>query len=101
MNSTVVVLNPPFYSATMASRRLALNLKQAVRSRAALRHLQPERRGFATPINHELTTESTTLSNGLTASLLGLSDKSGLLTSMPDSDRTLTLGTDIDRWGVD
>lgn len=67
----------------MASRRLALNLKQALRSRAALRHLQPERRGFATPINHELTTESTTLSNGLTASLQGLSDRSGLLTSMP------------------
>ena len=87
--------------ATMASRRLALNLKQAFRSRAALRHLQPERRGFATPVNHELTTESTTLSNGLTVSPQVLSGKSGLLTSTPDCDRTLTLGTDIDCWGVD
>lgn len=85
----------------MASRRLALNLNQALRSRAALRHLQPERRGFATPVNHELTTESTTLSNGLTVSLRVLSDKSGLLTSMPDCHRTLTLGTDVDCWGVD
>lgn len=85
----------------MASRRLALNLKQALRSRAALRYLQPEKRGFATPVNHELTTESTTLSNGLTASLQVPSHKSGLLTSIRDCDRTLTVGTDIDCRGVD
>ncbi|KAL9640332.1 MAG: hypothetical protein Q9164_000335 [Protoblastenia rupestris] len=50
----------------MASRRLALNVNQALRSRAALCSLQPVRRGFATPVNHGINTESTTLSNGLT-----------------------------------
>ena len=49
----------------MASRRLALNLNQALRSRAALKSIQPIR-GFATPIHERINTESTTLSNGLT-----------------------------------
>ncbi|KAL8813329.1 MAG: hypothetical protein Q9223_000166 [Gallowayella weberi] len=50
----------------MASRRLAYNFTQALRSRAALRSIQPWHRGFATPINHQVKTESTTLNNGLT-----------------------------------
>ncbi|KAL2039272.1 hypothetical protein N7G274_007940 [Stereocaulon virgatum] len=50
----------------MASRRLALNLNQALRSRAALKSISPIRRGFATPIHQGINTESTTLSNGLT-----------------------------------
>jgi hypothetical protein len=50
----------------MASRRLAFSLKQAARSRAALRAINPVKRGFATPVNYGATTESTTLSNGLT-----------------------------------
>ena len=50
----------------MASRRLALNLNQALRSRAALRAIAPTKRSFATPINKSIQTESTTLSNGLT-----------------------------------
>ena len=59
----------------MASRRLALNLNQALRSRAALRSIQPVKRGFATPVSHGINTESTTLSNGLTASAeIALSD---------------------------
>ncbi|MDI1490255.1 MAG: Mitochondrial-processing peptidase subunit beta [Ramalina farinacea] len=49
----------------MASRRLPLNLNQALRSKAALRAIQPKRR-FATPSSHGINTESTTLSNGLT-----------------------------------
>lgn len=51
---------------SMASRRLALNLNQTLRSRAALKSIQPTR-GFATPIHQGgINTESTTLSNGLT-----------------------------------
>ncbi|MCJ1485085.1 hypothetical protein MMC06_005258 [Schaereria dolodes] len=50
----------------MASRRLALNLNHALRSRTALRSIQPLKRGLATPINQSSKTESTTLSNGLT-----------------------------------
>ena len=51
----------------MASRRLALNLQQALRSKRALRSLQPNvYRGLATPVSHGAVTESTTLSNGLT-----------------------------------
>ena len=50
----------------MASRRLALSLNQALRSRTALRSIRPIRRGFATPIDHGINTESTTLSSGLT-----------------------------------
>ncbi|MCJ1272926.1 hypothetical protein MMC21_000715 [Puttea exsequens] len=51
----------------MASRRLALNVQQALRSRAALKSIQPRIRGFATPVSdYSINTESTTLSNGLT-----------------------------------
>ena len=52
----------------MASRRLALNVNQALRNRAALRSVNPVKRGLATPVNpsYQINTESTTLSNGLT-----------------------------------
>ncbi|KAI4146847.1 MAG: hypothetical protein LQ340_005787 [Diploschistes diacapsis] len=50
----------------MASRRLALNLLQASRAQKAIRSIQPWKRSLATPISHGVTTESTTLSNGLT-----------------------------------
>lgn len=50
----------------MASRRLAFNLNQALRSRAALKAVQPVRRGFASPVTLPSRTQSTTLSNGLT-----------------------------------
>ncbi|KAL8741509.1 MAG: hypothetical protein Q9190_005897 [Brigantiaea leucoxantha] len=50
----------------MASRRLALNLNHALRNRTALRSIQPLQRGFASPVANGITTESTTLSNGLT-----------------------------------
>ncbi|KAI9753849.1 MAG: hypothetical protein M4579_004977 [Chaenotheca gracillima] len=50
----------------MASRRLALNLSQSLRNRKAIASLQPLTRGLATPINHGIKTESTTLKNGFT-----------------------------------
>jgi processing peptidase subunit beta len=52
----------------MASRRLALNLQQGLRSRAGLTRsaVQPLKRTFATPTSHGSKTESTTLSNGFT-----------------------------------
>ncbi|KAI9892955.1 MAG: hypothetical protein M1814_000839 [Vezdaea aestivalis] len=51
----------------MASRRLALNLAQTLRSKQAIRAVQPFTRGLATPVNTPgLTTETTTLSNGFT-----------------------------------
>lgn len=50
----------------MASRRLALNLSQGLRGRAALS--APLRRGFATPVAAPVKTETTTLKNGLTVS---------------------------------
>ncbi|KAF2864846.1 mitochondrial-processing peptidase-like protein subunit beta [Massariosphaeria phaeospora] len=54
----------------MASRRLALNLRQAMRSRAAINAVKtgysPLTRGLATPITYGSKTESTTLSNGFT-----------------------------------
>ncbi|KAF2148461.1 mitochondrial processing peptidase beta subunit [Myriangium duriaei CBS 260.36] len=51
----------------MASRRLALNLKQATRNRLALNAVRsPITRGLATPVSHGVRTESTTLSNGFT-----------------------------------
>ncbi|PMD12762.1 mitochondrial processing peptidase beta subunit mitochondrial precursor [Hyaloscypha hepaticicola] len=51
----------------MASRRLALNLTQGLRNRAALNAVAPLKRGFATPVvKNGVKTESTTLSNGLT-----------------------------------
>lgn len=63
----------------MASQRLALSLNQALRSRAALRSVQPLKRGFATPINQGLTTDNTTLSNGLTVNLPMLSHLAKLI----------------------
>ena len=51
----------------MASRRLALNLSQGLRNRAALSAAGPVRRGFATPSNIGKT-QTTTLKNGLTVS---------------------------------
>ena len=56
---------PPVLPA-MASRRLAFNLNQALRSRAALKSIQPVKRGFASPVALPSTTQSTTLSNGFT-----------------------------------
>jgi hypothetical protein len=60
----------PFrYIAVMASRRLALNLSQSLRNRAALNSISPLKRGFASPVQSNkngVKTESTTLSNGLT-----------------------------------
>ncbi|RHZ62293.1 mitochondrial processing peptidase [Aspergillus thermomutatus] len=50
----------------MASRRLAFNFNQALRSRAALKAVQPVKRGFASPVALPATTQSTTLSNGFT-----------------------------------
>jgi len=51
----------------MASRRLALNLAQGLRSRAALNAVAPLKRGFATPVaKNGVKTETTTLTNGLT-----------------------------------
>ncbi|KAJ5574857.1 Mitochondrial-processing peptidase subunit beta [Penicillium hetheringtonii] len=50
----------------MASRRLAFNLNQALKSRAALKSIQPVKRGFASPVALPSTTQSTTLSNGFT-----------------------------------
>ena len=55
----------PLKSFIMASRRLALNLNQALRTRAALKSIQPVKRGFASPVLPS-TTQSTTLSNGFT-----------------------------------
>ncbi|KAJ5676878.1 uncharacterized protein N7477_002511 [Penicillium maclennaniae] len=49
----------------MASRRLAFNLHQALRSRAAFKSIQPVKRGFASPVLPS-TMQSTTLSNGFT-----------------------------------
>ena len=49
----------------MASRRLALNLSQGVRSRAGLSATGSLRRGFATPSSVGKT-QTTTLKNGLT-----------------------------------
>jgi mitochondrial-processing peptidase subunit beta len=55
----------------MASRRLALNLQQGIRSRAAINSVKAQRqspltRGLATPITYGAKTESTTLKNGFT-----------------------------------
>ncbi|KAI2614883.1 mitochondrial-processing peptidase subunit beta [Hypoxylon sp. NC1633] len=52
----------------MASRRIALNLAQGVRSRAANSAIRPLRRGFASPVTPPLgaKTQTTTLKSGLT-----------------------------------
>ncbi|KAL4876306.1 Metalloenzyme, LuxS/M16 peptidase-like protein [Aspergillus karnatakaensis] len=72
VRSLIILNSPPppsiptFHPLTMASRRLAFNLNQALRSRAALKSIQPVKRGFASPVALPSTTESTTLSNGFT-----------------------------------
>jgi processing peptidase subunit beta len=45
----------------MASRRLAYQFNQALRSRAALKSIQPVKRGFATPVGVPSRTQSTTV----------------------------------------
>ncbi|PVH97666.1 hypothetical protein DM02DRAFT_684591 [Periconia macrospinosa] len=55
----------------MASRRLALNVQQALRSKTAINAVKASRRspltrGLATPVSYGSKTESTTLSNGFT-----------------------------------
>jgi len=68
-SDTTPALHPPSSSpSTMASQRLALSLKQGLRTRAALRSIQPLTRSFATPVSHGAKTECTTLSNGFTVS---------------------------------
>ena len=84
----------------MASRRLAYNFNQALRSRAALRFIQPRYRGFATPINHQIKTESTTLNNGLTV-CCQLTSLRSELTGFVDRNRAFTMGSDIDRRRLD
>ena len=63
-----------FYTMSVASRRLALNLQQSLRSRAAINSVKarqsPLLRGLATPVSHGAKTESTTLGNGFTVSTL-------------------------------
>lgn len=61
----------PERASTMASRRLALNLQTALRSKAAINavknsRVSPLTRGLATPVAHGSKTESTTLANGFT-----------------------------------
>ena len=83
----------------MASRRLALNLNQAVRSRAAIKAIQPIKRGFATPIHQSINTESTTLSNGLTVhSGFFVVPKFIQLTWLTDCNRTFSMGANLNRW---
>ncbi|KAI9730392.1 MAG: hypothetical protein M1834_005902 [Cirrosporium novae-zelandiae] len=85
----------------MASRRLALNLNNALRNRAALKSVPSLRRGLATPISNGSLTESTTLSNGFTASKhvhIWLNRK---LIENPDRYSAFAMGSDLDRRCVD
>lgn len=50
----------------MASRGLAKALQQSIRTRTAIRSIQPTGRSYATPVSHGAKTQSTTLSNGFT-----------------------------------
>ncbi|KAB8446165.1 hypothetical protein FH972_025147 [Carpinus fangiana] len=61
-----ISLPPLSATPTMASRALALSLRQASRTRSALNAISPITRGFATPVSHGAKTECTTLSNGFT-----------------------------------
>lgn len=85
----------------MASRRLALNLNQALRSRAALRSVRPVRRGFATPVDPSTKTESTTLSNGLTVRALRCATPAQLTDVVTDRDRAFALGSNFHSGRVD
>ena len=84
----------------MASRRLAYQFNQALRSRAALRSIQPRHRGFASPINHQIKTESTTLNNGLTVGYQ-LGSCCTKLTGLADRNRAFPMGADIDSRRLD
>jgi len=69
----------------MASRRLALNLRHAVRTRSALNSIRsPLTRGLATPVSHGANTESTTLSNGFTVYDVPRDEAEHILTQMVD-----------------
>ncbi len=85
----------------MASRRLALSLNQALRSRAALKAIQPIKRGFATPIHQSINTESTTLSNGLTVRSIWVLRVAGADVELTDRDRTFPMGTNLNCWRLD
>lgn len=85
----------------MASRRLALNLQQGLRNRAALKSIQPLTRGLATPVSHGAKTESTTLSNGFTVSYLLRSAQGKQLTVALDCHGALSMGANLDCWRLD
>ena len=85
----------------MASRRLAFNLQQSLRSRAALRSVQPLTRGLATPVNHGSKTESTTLSNGFTVWNIYYRAMEHQLINLADRYGAFTLGSDVDGWRLD
>lgn len=93
----------PFYLSAMASRRLALNLNQALRSRAALKSIQPVKRGFASPVALPSTTQSTTLSNGFTvrSASYSINGTESSLISLLDCHRLLAMGSDFHRRRVD
>lgn len=113
--STPIVTNTSLRIA-MASRRLALNLHQGLRSQRALQSIKPAfpqkglTRSLATPVSHGSTTESTTLSNGFTVcatpSREDKMDGGALLailqlTLVPDRNRALSLRPDVDCWRMD
>jgi hypothetical protein len=75
----------------MASRRLAFSLNQALRSKQALRSIQPLKRNFATPVE-PARTECTTLSNGLTVDFYF---------PILDCNGAFAMGSDVDRWRLD
>lgn len=83
----------------MASRRLAFCLNQALRSKQALRSIQPLKRNFATPVE-PARTECTTLSNGLTVSFSPRPAQLNADTIL-DCDGALAMGSDVDRWRLD
>ena len=83
----------------MASRRLAFSLNQALRSKQALRSIQPLKRNFATPVE-PARTECTTLSNGLTVSFSPSPAQLNADTIL-DCDGALAMGSDVDRWRLD
>jgi processing peptidase subunit beta len=80
----------------MASRRLALNLAQSLRSKTAIRAVKARNasRGLATPIAGIYKTESTTLPNGLTVCV----DLVELLRTM--SVKLTSFDLNLDRYGV-
>ena len=94
-------------TSVMASRRLALNLSQGLRNRAALSAAAPLRRGFATPTTVGKT-QTSTLPNGLTVSAINrdqlvstcISDRLSNF-CVPDRDRALALRANVDCRCVD